>query len=440
MLEPFSLIDLSADPATEFTVEQDGAVIRRSILPGGIRVLTEHIPAVRSVAVGVWVAAGSRDERPEHAGSTHFLEHLLFKGTPHRSAYDISAAFDAVGGDANAATAKNYTCYYARVLDVDFPLAAEVLLDMVTSSRLTRADFDLERGVILEELAMSADDPTDVVHEAFTEAIFGTHPLGRPIGGTPDIIRALPHESVLEHYRHTYVPSEIVVTAAGNMQHEDVVAAVLAGATRGGWDLDEAVAPAPRRVAGDVTYATPTARHLDRSNEQAHAILGWPAFANSDERRFTLAVASTLLGGGMSSRLFQEIREKRGLAYTTYSYAHHYAEGGLFGLYAASSPRHMDDVVELMRAEAERLANEPVGGEELARAIGQIRGSFILSSEDPSSRMSRLGMAEIVSGTLRSFDETLSNYASVTPEEIQDVMGTLLVRNPTVVSVGPRAF
>nr|NLD40606.1 insulinase family protein [Actinomycetales bacterium] len=438
----WSLIDLTTlptTPGTELSLEQDGALVRRSVLPGGIRVLTEQIPGSRSATVGAWVAAGSRDEREEHAGSTHFLEHLLFKGTPKRTAYDISSAFDAVGGDANAATAKNYTCYYARVIDADLPMAVEVLLDMVTSSSITEADFELERGVILEELAMSLDDPSDLVHERFTETVLAGHPLGRPIGGTPESIASLPHSAVLEHYSRTYVPPELVVTAAGNVRHEDVVSAVLDGARRGGWDLPDDGEPAPRRRAGDVSYAPGRSVFLERPVEQAHLILGWPGLANSDPRRFALGVANTLLGGGMSSRLFQEIRERRGLAYSTYSFSSMYAEGGVYGMYAATSPSVARQVADLMRAEAERLVAEPVPAAELARAIGQIRGNFVLSLEDSGARMTRLGAAEIVTGRLLSFDETLRNYFSVTVEEIQQVAADVMGGVPALVVVGAAA-
>ncbi|HHW82692.1 MAG TPA: insulinase family protein [Actinomycetales bacterium] len=436
----WSVIDmdtLPTAPGSELSLEQDGALIRRSVLPGGIRVLTEHIPASRSASVGAWVAAGSRDEREEHAGSTHFLEHLLFKGTPTRTAYDISSAFDAVGGDANAATAKNYTCYYARVLDADLPMAIEVLLDMVTSSTISLADFELERGVILEELAMTLDDPGDLAHERFTGAVLAGHPLGRPIGGTPETITALPHGAVLEHYARTYTPPELVVTAAGNVTHASVVGWVLDGARRGGWVLSDDGEPASRRRAGDIAYAPGRATFFERGVEQAHGILGWPGLANSDPRRFALSVANTILGGGMSSRLFQEIRERRGLAYATYSFSGMYAEGGVYGLYAASSPGAMSQVVELMRAEAERLVAEPVGADELARAIGQIRGNYVLALEDSSSRMTRLGLSEIVTGRLLSFEETLRNYASVTAEDVQAVARDVIRGEPTLVVVGP---
>lgn len=436
---PWSVVPLpsgtSADPGLSLT--QDGTLIRRTILPGGIRVLTEDIPSTRSVALGAWVAVGSRDEADEHAGATHFLEHLLFKGTVTRTAYDIAAAFDAVGGEANAATAKNYTCYWARVLDADLPMAAEVIMDMVTSSLLDADEFETERGVILEELAMALDDPADLVHERFTETVLAGHPLARPIGGTPETIAALSREAVLAHYRASYVPEELVITAAGNVDHDAVCAAVLAGARAAGWSLPDDAAPAARREATSAVYAPSRTVSVRRPTEQAHVILGGRGLATSDPRRFALGVASTILGGGMSSRLFQEIRERRGLAYSTYSFTSGYAEGGVLGVYAACAPAKVGAVLDVMRAELARLVEEPVADDELARAIGQVGGTFVLASEDTGSRMSRLGLAEIVTGRLISTEETLQRYRSVTAGDIQQVAADLLAEPPSVVLVGP---
>ncbi len=225
-------------PGSDVTAGQAGdGSVRRSVLPGGVRLLTEHVPGVRSASVGAWVGVGSRDESDGHHGSTHFLEHLLFKGTARRTAMDIAEAFDEVGGEANAATGKEHTCYYARVLDEDLPMAVDVIADMVTSARLDRDELETERGVILEELAMNDDDPSDVVHERFATVVLGDHPLGRPIGGTPDTIRAVPRDAVWEHYRQHYRPDTLVVTAAGNVDHDALAAQVARALRDGGWDL-----------------------------------------------------------------------------------------------------------------------------------------------------------------------------------------------------------
>lgn len=437
MSSSFSVVPLVSAADASFTLTQDGSTIRRSILPGGIRVFTEQIPATRSVALGAWVAAGSRDELPEHAGSTHFLEHLLFKGTARRSALDIAAAFDSVGGEANAATAKNYTCYYARVLDADLPMATDVIMDMITSSLLAEEDFEMERGVILEELAMAADDPADVLHETFSSQVLAPHPLARPIGGTPEVISALGRDAVLAHYTKNYVPSELVITAAGSLDHDSLCAAVLDCAGRAGWELPDGAAPAPRRAATDAIYAPPSRSAVVRPVEQAHIVVGGRGVANSDPRRFALTAASTILGGGMSSRLFQEIREKRGLAYATYSFTSSYSEAGLFGAYAACAPAKVEEVQHLLKRELDRLSE--ISEAELGRAIGQICGSFVLGSEDTGSRMTRLGSAEIVTGQLFSFEEALQRYRSVTVDDIREVLSEVGVDEPTVVVVGPGA-
>lgn len=431
-------------PATSagssLTIEQDhGAVIRRTILPGGVRVFTETIPGMRSATLGAWIGVGSRDETPEHAGSTHFLEHLLFKGTQRRSALDIAEAFDRVGGETNAMTGKEYTCYYARVIDQDLPLAIDVILDMVTSARFDPADFDTERGVILEELAMNEDDPADVAHERFTEAILGGHPLGRPIGGTPEIIQSVTRASMLEHYREHYVPEGLIITAAGGVDHDVVCALVVEALTHGGWDLSQDRAPLPRRdtlasVDAELTPRVVIARDI----EQTHLLIGCEGLKATDDRRTALGVFSAILGGGMSSRLFQEIREKRGLAYTVYAFGAPSAETGVFGMYAGATAAKADEVARLMNAEFERMA-EGITEAELERAKGQIAGSTVLRLEDSYSRMSRLGKAELVYADLWSIGEVLDQVQAVTADEVVGIAAELASRPRVEVRVGPEA-
>ena len=422
------------------TVEQDqGAVIQRSILPGGVRVLTEHIPGMRSATFGAWVGVGSRDETPEHAGSTHFLEHLLFKGTPRRSALDIAEAFDRVGGESNALTGKEYTCYYARTIDTDLPLAVDVILDMVTCATLEQADFDMERGVILEELAMAEDDPGDVAHERFTEAVLAGHPLGRPIGGTPDIIRSVTRDAVVEHYQQHYGPAGLIVTAAGNVHHETVCALVADALTAGGWDLMGERAPVSRRdPLAPVDAGVTSQVRITRDLEQSHVLLGSRGYRATDERRSTLGVMNAILGGGMSSRLFQEIREKRGLTYAVYSFGAPNAETGIWGMYAACNPANADEVERLLGAELERLA-QGVSEEELAKAKGQIAGTTVLRLEDSYSRMSRLGKAELVFGELWSIEESLDQVRAVTADAVAGLATELASRERASVRVGPAA-
>ncbi|WP_336922703.1 M16 family metallopeptidase [Aquipuribacter sp. SD81] len=422
----------------------DDTAVSRTVLPSGVRVLTESMPGLRSATVGMWVGVGSRDEASGHFGSTHFLEHLLFKGTDRRSPLDIAEAFDAVGGEANAVTGKEHTCYYARVMAEDSAMAVDVIADMVTSSTIDADDFDSEREVILEELAMAEDDPTDVVHERFAEAVLGAHPLGRPIGGTPDTIRAVGRDDVLAHYRAHYEPPTLVVTAAGGVEHDEVVRRVVAELDRAGWHGGDA-RRSPRRgraLLGDATTGAGAAATgadvvVRRDTEQAQVVLGTTGLAATDERRYVLSVLTTVLGGGMSSRLFQEVREKRGLAYSVYSFASSYTDGGYLGLYAGCNPAKVDTVVDLLAAEWERLAADGLAPGELERGVGQIAGGMTLGLEDSGSRMSRLGKAELVHGAFTDLDEAVARLRAVTAEQVQELAAELAARPRSLAVVGP---
>ncbi|WP_291278087.1 pitrilysin family protein [Galactobacter sp.] len=416
----------------------DGAVVRRSVLPGGVRVLTESMPGVLSATVGFWVGVGSRDEEPGMHGSTHFLEHLLFKGTPTRSALDIALVFDEVGGESNAATAKETTCYYARVLGTDVPMAIATIGDMVTSAKLTDADLEQERGVILEELAMDADDPTDVAHERFAELVLGDHVLGRPIGGTPEDILATQAGSVRGHRDLHYRPENLVVTAAGAVDHDAICAAVEQALADGGWQLTPGAAPAARRSSEAASLTPVTGTHVVRRDvEQANILLGCPAYPAKDERRYAVQVLNTVLGGGMSSRLFQQVREQRGLAYSTYSFASAYSDAGYFALYAGCSPARAREVLDLLGAILDEVAANGITEDELRVAVGALCGSRVLSGEDPSARMSRLGGAELVTGEYHDLDETLRRIRAVTAEQVVAVARDLAAQERTAVVVGP---
>jgi predicted Zn-dependent peptidase len=415
-----------------------GAIVRRSVLPGGVRVLTESMPGQRSATIGFWVGVGSRDEAEGQHGSTHFLEHLLFKGTRRRTALEIASAFDEVGGESNAATAKESTCYYARVLDTDLAMAIDVIADMVTSAVLDPAELEQERDVILEEIAMDSDDPTDVAHEKFVAAVLGDHPLGRPIGGTPEAILAVPRESVWEHYQLHYRPETLVITAAGGLDHDEVCTLVLNALRTAGWSLDDGVAPVARRSVNATTVTGSAGLHVHkRQVEQANIILGCPSIVATDKRRYVMSVLNAVLGGGMSSRLFQEIREKRGLVYSTYSFASSYADAGYFGMYAGCSPQKVGQVITLLTAELEKLAADGITDAELSKAVGQLSGGIVLALEDTGSRMSRLGRAELVSGEFLDIDETLSRIRSVTAAQVQELARELAASPRTVTVVGP---
>ncbi|BCT75746.1 putative zinc protease [Sinomonas cyclohexanicum] len=431
------LVD-GAPASTTIFGKEGGAVVRRSILPGGVRVLTEAMPGQRSASIGFWVGVGSRDEAEGQHGSTHFLEHLLFKGTGRRTALEIASAFDEVGGESNAATAKESTCYYARVLDTDLPMAIDVIADMVTSAVLDADELEQERDVILEEIAMDGDDPTDVAHEHFVAAVLGEHPLGRPIGGTPEAIKAVPRESVFQHYRRYYRPDELVITAAGGLDHETVCALVLDALRTAGWNLTEGAAPVARRTTAPAAITgRPGLTVVKRQVEQANVIMGCPSIIATDSRRYVMSVLNAVLGGGMSSRLFQEIREKRGLVYSTYSFASAYADAGYFGIYGGCAPAKVPQVLALMAAELEKLAEHGITEEELRKAVGQLRGGIVLALEDTGSRMSRLGRAELVSGEFQDIEETLAQIAAVTASEVQELARVLATAPRTTTVVGP---
>jgi predicted Zn-dependent peptidase len=411
--------------------------VSRTVLPGGLRVVTESLPAVRSVALGIWVGVGSRDEDHAHAGATHYLEHLLFKGTKRRTALEISAEMDAVGGEMNAFTAKEYTCYYARVLDADLPLAVDVLSDMVTSSLITPKDVDAERNVVLEEIAMNDDDPSDTAHEAFTAKLFGDTPLGRPILGTADSINGITREQIFEHYQARYTPEHLVVAAVGNLEHETVVRLV---AQAFGPALDHAAEPAAPRLNGSQpgsrTEGAGTTL-VSRGIEQANLVLGSEALSRTDDRRFALGVLNAAFGGGMSSRLFQEVREKRGLAYSVYSFSAQHADTGMWGIYVGCLPAKADEVLGICTEEITRVVEGGLTDAELARGKGQVRGSIVLGLEDPSSRMSRLGKSELVYPRLEPVEEVLAAIDAVTHDDIRAVAADILTRPRALAVVGP---
>ncbi|MBO1902119.1 insulinase family protein [Leucobacter weissii] len=429
--------------------------MRRTVHPSGLRVLTEHMPGARSATVGLWVGVGSRDEQadrddaPGSLGSTHFLEHLLFKGTPRRDAMRIATSFDRIGAENNALTAKEYTCYYAKVRDADLESAVEVLADMVTNSVIDPGEFETERGVILEELAMAADDLADVANERFFEAVLGEHPLGRPIGGSPDTIRGARRDDVMAHYRGRYDPSTLVVTAAGAVDHDRLVEQVLRAleeADEDRWSPVRDRAPVRRPVptAAPSPGASPSSgaprgaqtRLFRRESEQINLMIGTGGLPLGHPDRFAFGIMNAVLGGGMSSRLFQEIREKRGLAYTAYSFGASYSDGGVFGIYAGTGPDTAAEVVELAQAELRGIAEGGITEEEHERALGQIAGSSALALEDSDTRMGRLARAELGTGELLTLDASLERFAAVSAEDIRRVAALLADRPRTVVAVG----
>lgn len=412
--------------------------VRKTVHPSGLRIVTEEIPDVRSAAFGIWVNVGSRDETPKVAGASHFLEHLLFKGTKRRSALDISSAIDAVGGEMNAFTSKEYTCFYARVLDKDLSLAIDVISDLITSSIARPEDVEAERKVVLEEISMRDDDPSDLIHDLFSETFYGDTPVGRPILGTNRSIKTISRNSIFNFYREKYLPKDIVISVAGNLKSKRVVDESFAAIEKDGFlnKSDSSKSGKDSRKA-KVRYTGQKVGLINRKTEQAHLFLGVPGVARDDKRRFAMSVLSAALGGGMSSRLFQEIREKRGLAYSVYSYAQQFAGSGYLGFYAGCNPKKAFEVVSLIRETLHDVASNGFTHEELLRAQGAVTGSLVLSQEDTGSRMTRIGKSEIVHGVVLGFDEILKAVSSVDSEAIRELASEFLTKSPTLAVVGP---
>jgi len=412
--------------------------VSRSDLPGGLRVVTEQVLGVRSVSIGIWIGIGSRDESVEQAGAAHYLEHLLFKGTRTRTAAGIAEEFDAVGGELNAFTAKEHTCYYAHVLDTDLPLAVDVLADVVTDAVMAPADVEVERGVVLEEIAMRDDDPEDLLGELFDEALFGQHPLGRPVIGSEESIRGMTRETLHGFWRGEYTTPRMIVAAAGNLSHTHVVdlagVALTAAAARAGTSATPAP---PRRLAPAELKARPGVVLLGEDTEQAHLMIGVPGLSRHDPRRTALSVLNTALGGGPSSRLFQQIREQRGLAYSVYSSSIGYADAGSFTVYAGCAPERLDEVTSVVRAVLAEVAADGLTPAEVVRAQGNLRGGMVLGLEDTPSRMNRLGRSELDHGRQRSIAESLDRIAAVTTEQVAALASELLSVPLTAAVVGP---
>lgn len=402
----------------------------RTDLESGIRILTEHVPGVRSVSLGAWVGAGSRDEPPELAGATHFLEHLLFKGTPTRSAKDIAELFDAVGGDLNAFTAKELTCFHSRTLDDDLPMAVELIADMVEHSLLKEEDVESERQVVLEEIGMHEDAPDDIVYDLFQETIWGEHPLGRRVQGTTETVAAMTRDQIYAYYRLNYHPGNLVFAAAGNVRHSDVVEAVQkayahvpAGPSR------------PARTGAEGPAIRSAVRVEPRKLEQAHLVFGTGGISRDDGDRWAFGVLNIAFGGGMSSRLFQEIREKRGLVYSVGSSHSSYAETGLFTIYAATAAKRIREVLGLVREEIANVVRDGIRDDELSRAKGHLTGSMVLGLEDTGGRMSRLGKGELCHGEILTPDEVIAHVRAVTLDDVKRAAARVLDSQPWALAV-----
>jgi predicted Zn-dependent peptidase len=411
--------------------------LARTVLPSGLRIVTEEDKSVRSAAFGIWVNVGSRDESNSTAGASHFLEHLLFKGTKKRSSLEISSSIEAVGGETNAFTSKEYTCFYARVIDKDLPLAVDVISDLITSSIVKPVDVEAERKVVLEEIAMRDDDPSDLIHDLFLERYYGDTPLGRPILGTVDSIKNMSRSTVFNYYKNRYKQEDLVVAVAGNVKHKRVVQMVEEALSKDGF-LDQSRKEFKVRTSSQAKVAGKgKVTLLDKKTEQAHIVYGVPGVAREDKSRFALSVLSSAIGGGMSSRLFQEIREKRGLAYSTYAYSQHFSGSGVLSFYVGCKPEKAEESVKIIQSILFDVAENGLTQEEIDRAKGAVSGALVLSQEDTGSRMTRIGKSELVYGQVIGFDEILREVAKVTPDQIKEIARKTLPSSPTLAVVGP---
>jgi len=388
--------------------------IRREVLSNGLTVITEEMQHIRSVSIGIWIKAGSRDEDLQWNGISHFIEHMVFKGTEHRSAEDIARQVDSIGGNMDAFTAKECVCFNVKVLDEHLPIAMDILSDLVLNPVFAAQDIGRERGVILEEIKMDEDNPDYLVHEIFTQNFWKDHPLGRPILGTKDTVRKFARDPVLEFYKQRFAPGNLIVCAAGNLKHDEFVELVARHF--------EHMKPAKN---GFHTLPPKIVPHIIMRNkkalEQVQICVGVPSHPIAHERRHASYILSTLLGGGMSSRLFQNIRERQGLAYAIYSDLTPYRDTGCLSVYAGTSRASAARVVQSIVSEFQKLKSEPVPEEELRRAKDQLKGSLMLSLESSTARMSNLARQEMYFDRFNSLDELIEKIESVTIEELTEL-------------------
>jgi predicted Zn-dependent peptidase len=401
-------------------------------LDGGTRVVTEPLPAVRSAAIGLWIGTGSRDEGDAHAGVSHFLEHLLFKGTASYSALEIAEIFDTFGGELNAATARDYTVVYARVLDDHLETALDVMTDMVFAPTL--ADLDSEREVVLEEIAMVEDTPQELIFDLVTQAVFGRHPLGRPVLGSAEVISNVSRRSLSAFHRRRYRPDNVVVATAGSVDHDRLLGIVQAMVQKAG----ASAAGKPSARAPFVAPPKPSLVFQAKQTEQYHLCLAAPGIARSDRRRFTASILDGVLGGSASSRLFQEIREKRGLAYAVYTFSSQYADTGQIGIYVGTREENLAECVRIVAEQIAELAEHGPADEELARAKENLKTRIMLSMEATSNRMSRLGKSLITDGELLDFDRILAEIEAVEAASVAKLAEVLLQPDAySVAAIGP---
>jgi predicted Zn-dependent peptidase len=403
-----------------------------SELDSGERVISERVPSVRSVSLGYWIGAGSRDERVDRAGVSHFIEHLLFKGSRSYTAQQIAETFDTLGGELNAATSREHTVVYARVPDKHLDTALGVMTDMVFMPSFS--EVDSEREVVLEEIAMYEDTPQELVHDLFSEAVFASNPLGRPVIGTAEVISSISARAIAAYHRSMYIGGNVVIAAAGNVQHEKLVR-LLEKAQR----EKSASPPKGTRVRPPlVKTPPPSVRFQRKQTEQYHVCIGAPGISRSDRRRFAASLLDGILGGSASSRLFQEIREKRGMAYAVYSFASQYSDTGLVGVYLGTREENLAACLEITAEQIADIAEGNLRDQELARAKENLKGRIVLSMESTSNRMSRLGRSLITDTELLSFERIIAEIEAVEPEQVVQLAALLLTpERLSAAGIGP---
>jgi predicted Zn-dependent peptidase len=404
---------------------------RLTALDSGVRVVTEAMAAVRSVALGIWIGSGSRGEEEAQAGLSHLLEHLLFKGSSKYSSLEIDQIFDAMGAELNAGTGKETTSVYARVIDSHLPEAFDVMADMVF--RPAFKDVDAERAVILEEIAMYEDDPQEKVFDLFGEAVFGSHPLGRAIIGRSSVIASSSVDDIARFHRRRYVPASIVIAAAGAVDHEALVELAADRVPNGRREATPPFGPPP-------VPSSPGRRFESKDTEQFHVCLGAPGLSRHDERRYALRVLDTIFGGTSSSRLFQEVREQRGLAYAVYSFASGYQDAGQVGLYVGTRGDNLGEAMTVIGSELERMMHDPASGEELNRAKENLKGRVVLALESTGARMNRLGSEVLAGAPIESLDEMVERIDAVTLDQLAELAGELWApARRSAAGIGPDA-
>ena len=409
------------------------AGLRRTTLPNGLTVLSEYMPGVRSVAIGAWVRAASMHEPRERMGVSHLLEHMVFKGTRRRSARDIALSLETLGGSLDAYTSREHTVYQARVLDEHLPTAVDVLGDLVFEPVLRETDLALERNVVLEEIAMVEDTPDDLVFELHNEAMWGAHPLGYSILGTRETVGALGVDALRDLHAAAYRPNQLVVAAAGHVEHDQLIELL----SRAGWSER----PGDARSALEVPSAKsepPIRRHVDRPGAQTHIVLGSPAIGHRDPRRHAMVLLSMLLGGGMSSRLFQRVREELGLAYSVYTFQTFYASEGVQGVYVGTAPATADAALAAIQEELAKVVADGLSEEEIAQGKSQLKGQLTLSLESPGARMYRAAGVVLYDEPYRTLDEMLALVDGIDPAMVHQVAREFFdPERQTIVSLGP---